>query len=74
MNPGPAMVGGSAQLSKREVIDDFLRELSRIFAALFRQDERGIGLVIAKTRVGCRRDFAGRRQIGRGQGALQFGR
>jgi len=53
-------------------IDDLLREFSRIFAALFREDERGVGLVITKTCVSRRHDLASGRQTGRGQRVSQL--
>ncbi len=54
------------------MLDDLLRQWPWIFAALFGQDEGGIGLVIAETRVGRGRDFTRKRKPGRGEGALQF--
>ena len=50
-----------------EMLDDLLRERARIFSALLRQDERGVRLIIAEARVGRGRDFAGLRQVGRGE-------
>ena len=41
-----------------ELLDDFLRERARIFTALFRENERGVCLVIAEARVGRRHDIA----------------
>ena len=41
-----------------------LRELSRIFAALLREHERGVRLVIAEARIGSRHDLADSGQIG----------
>ncbi len=54
------------------MVDDFLRQLPRIFAALLGEDEGGIGLVIAEPRVGRGRHFTGRREIGRSEGVLEF--
>ncbi len=50
----------------------FCGERARIFAALFGQNERGVGLIIAETRVGRGRDLAGLRQGSRGEGVRQF--
>ena len=69
MKPAPAIVGDSHHSADIEVFDDFLCECSRVFAPLFGEDERGVGLVIAKTRVGRRHDLAGRRQTGGGESA-----
>lgn len=41
------------------MLDDLLRQLSRIFSALFGKDERTVALIIAKTRVGRGHNFAG---------------
>ncbi len=47
----------------------FCASCSRVLAPLFGEDERGVGLVIAETRVGRRHDLAGRRQTGGGESA-----
>ena len=52
-----------------EVLNDLLCKRSRILAPLLGEDERGVGLVIAKTRIGRGHHFASRRQTGRGQRA-----
>jgi hypothetical protein len=47
-----------------KVLDDAVRHCSRIFAALFREHERRVGLIIPKTAVRCRRNFGHCRQTG----------
>ena len=51
-----------AKIGNIKTRDNFLCESSGIFAALFAEHERGIGLVISKTRIGRRRYFAGIRE------------
>ena len=57
MKPAPAIVGGSHRSRIRpDASMIFSRNRPRIFAALFRENERGIGLIIAETRIGRWRD------------------
>ena len=55
-----------AQVPSVICVQYFLRKRARIFAELFGQNERGVGLIIAETRVGRRCDRASLRQASRG--------
>ena len=61
-------------LSHIQVRDDFIRDRPRLFTALLREHERGVGLIVAETRISRRRQLAGIWQTGRGQSGRQFSR
>ena len=44
-----------AKIVNTEMLNDFLRNIPRIFAPLLSEHQSGIRLVIAESRVGCRR-------------------
>ena len=59
MKPAPATLGGSEISATSSLPMIVLRYFARILAALFREHHRGVALVVAETRIGRRRNFAG---------------
>ncbi len=50
--------GRLAKIANIKLGENFCRQSFRVFAALFPEDQSGIGLIIAETRIGRRRQFA----------------
>ena len=64
--------GGFRPLAHIESRADFGGQFSRVFAALFRQNQRGIGLIIPEPRIGRRGELARVRQPERGERIREF--
>src|SRR5207245_9932446 len=56
-----------AKIANIDSSQNLLGDISRILTALLREHERGVGLIIAKTRVACRRQLTGVWQLCRSE-------